>query len=105
MIKEDKKKRIESLTTEEMLFEINRGHKSRFQREAFDYLKTCYELRKAKIESTKIKNITQNPTANNPNNVHNPFDITLKKIAVGVTIIVLGAMVVWVLNHYFNLGL
>ena len=42
MIKEDKKKRIESLTTEEMLFEINRGHKSRFQREAFDYLKTCY---------------------------------------------------------------
>jgi len=43
MITDKKKKRIESLTTEEMLYEINLGHRSRFQRENFAYLKTCYK--------------------------------------------------------------
>jgi len=45
MISDEKKKRIESLSTDEMLLEINLGRKSRFQREAFAYLQTCYQKR------------------------------------------------------------
>ena len=45
MIADDKKKRIESLSTDEMLFEINLGHKSRFQGKKFAYLQTCYQKR------------------------------------------------------------
>ena len=66
MIAEDKKKRIESLSTDEMLFEINLGTKSRFQREKFAYLQTCYQKRIEqnelinKLESLNLEDVKQN---------------------------------------------
>lgn len=59
MLTAEKKKRIQSLSTEEMLFEINLGRRSRFQRDAFAYLQTCYQQRLAKknktLQTTAIK--------------------------------------------------
>ncbi len=52
MLSEDKKIRINSLTMEEMINEINLGNRSRYQREAFAYLKTRYELRSKNVMST-----------------------------------------------------
>jgi hypothetical protein len=54
MLSDKRKNRIESLPTEEMLFEINRGHKSRFQNESFVHLKTCYDLRKRDDEEARL---------------------------------------------------
>ncbi len=50
MITDEKKKRIESLSDEEMSYEINLGRRSRFQRESFAYLQTCYQKRKNEKE-------------------------------------------------------
>lgn len=50
------KKRIESLSTGDMLLEINLGRRSHFQRESFAYLKTCYQLRTASKEPTSTTN-------------------------------------------------
>src|ERR1039457_4291711 len=50
MITDEKKNRIESLTDEEMSYEINLGRRSRFQRESFAYLQTCYQQRKNEKE-------------------------------------------------------
>ena len=52
MITEEKKRQIESLPTEEIAYEINLGRRSRFQREKFAYLQTCYQKR---IEEEKSK--------------------------------------------------
>jgi hypothetical protein len=66
MISDDKKKRIESLSTDEMLYEINLGNKSRFQREKFAYLQTCYQKRIEqreliqKLNSTNLEDVEQN---------------------------------------------
>ena len=66
MIPDEKKKRIESLSTEEMLQEINLGSKSRFQREKFAYLKTCYQKRVEqneliiKLNHTHLDDVKQN---------------------------------------------
>ena len=66
MISEEKKKLIESLSTEEMLFEINLGHKSRFQRDKFAYLKICYQKRVEqnelikRLDSTNLEDVKQN---------------------------------------------
>ena len=56
MITDEKKKRIESLSTDEMLYEINLGNRSRFQREKFAYLKTCYQKRLEQTELIKKLN-------------------------------------------------
>lgn len=103
----EKKKKIEALQSEEMAYEINLGRRSRFQREKFAYLQTCYQKR---TEEEKLKNlISQNQSANKTpdisNEKHYPRESLIKKIAIGVVIIVLGSMTLWVLNHYFNLGL
>ncbi len=109
MLTDEKKKRIEALTTEEMLYEINLGHRSHFQREKFAYLKTCYELRKSKNESaTEIKNIGTNPPADIANDENNQLVKgvwNLNKFAFWVTVAVFALIVIWVLNHYLNLGL
>ncbi len=109
MLTDEKKKRIEALTTEEMLYEINLGHRSRFQRENFVYLKTCYELRKSKNESaTEIKNIGTSPPAGIANDEYNQpgkSEWNLKKFAFLVTVAVFAVIIIWVLNHYFGLGL
>ncbi len=66
MISDEKKQRIESLSTEEMLYEINLGTRSRFQREKFTYLQTCYQKRIEqnelfkKLASTNLEDVKQN---------------------------------------------
>jgi hypothetical protein len=54
MLPDEKKKRIESLSTNEMLHEINLANKSRLHGEAFDYLKTCYDLRAQAKEEKRL---------------------------------------------------
>jgi hypothetical protein len=63
MLTDEKKKRIESLSTDEMLFEINRGHRSRFQRDAFAYLKTCYQKQLDEKQSSSNQNMKTNETS------------------------------------------
>jgi len=122
MITDEKKKRIESLSTDEMLYEINLGHRSHFQREKFAYLQTCYQLRLAKEEKQLAsKQSMANPkTSEKPNNPHNTsivipgksiengdkwHETVLGKIAIGVIIFIISWCVVWVINHYLNLNL
>lgn len=54
MISDEKKARIEALSPEEMLREINLGRKSRFHGESFDHLKTCYQLREQAEEESRL---------------------------------------------------
>jgi len=109
MLTDDNKKHIESLTIDEMLYEINLGHRSHFQKEKFAYLKTCYQLRKSKNESaTEIKNISTTPPTDIANGEKNQFgkrEWDLNKFAFWVTVAVFAAIIIWVLNHYLNLGL
>jgi hypothetical protein len=63
MMTDEKKRRIESLSEKEMAYEINLGRRSRFQREAFAYLQTCYEQR---MKLTFPEKTSEPPT--NPNN-------------------------------------
>lgn len=107
MIPEDKKKRIESLSTDEMLYEINLGRRSRFQREKFAYLKTCYQKR---IEEEKLKNLfKKDKHSNNTKDVINvkqhEKEPKLVWFAWSVAVVVFASMTIWVLKHYFNLGL
>lgn len=116
MLSDDKKKRIESLSTNEMLFEINLGSKSRFQREKFAYLRTCYQSRlseKNKKLSSK-QSVTGNKSSDKPNEKHNPVfmppqknqkRIDLFRIAEGIIIGVLVLCIVWILLHYFGIHL
>jgi len=65
----EKKKKIEALQSEEMAYEINLGRRSRFQREKFAYLQTCYQKR---TEEEKLKNlISQNQSANKNPDISN----------------------------------
>lgn len=64
MLSDDKKKRIEALSVDEMAQKINLGRESRFQREAFAYLKTCYEARLREVNS--IQYPATNPSDNEP---------------------------------------
>ena len=115
-LSESKKKQIESLSTDEIAYEINLGRLSRFQRKKFAYLKTCYELRKAEIESVRIKDISAAPTTNKAKAIHylnkkpigkiiNWHENPLGKIAIGIIITVLSLAVVLIINHYFNIKL
>ena len=113
MILDNKKKQIESLSTDEMLFEINLGRKSRFQREKFAYLKTCYQLRLSKKNKkfSSAQGVATNKTSGKTKEKHNPMQmpfnkkINLIRVAEGVIISVLVLCVVWVLLHYFGLEL
>ncbi|MBP7766637.1 MAG: hypothetical protein KA113_15730 [Syntrophaceae bacterium] len=121
MITDENKKRIESLSTEEMLYEINLGRRSRFQRDKFAYLQTCYQLRLEEEKQLASKQSMANPkTSKKPNNPHNTsivisgksiekgdkwHETVLGKIAIGVIIFIISWCVVWVINHYLNLNL
>ena len=54
---------------------------------------------------SEIPNPTTHPATDSPNEIHNPMETLIKKIAVGVIIAVLSVATIWVLNHYLNLGL
>ena len=115
-LSEDKKKLIESLSTDEMACEINLGRLSRFQRKKFAYLKTCYQLRLSK-ENKKFsgeQSVAKNKASEKTHEKHNPMLMPSKKnqkridpfrIAEGVIIGVLVLCVAWVLLHYFGLTL
>lgn len=61
MITDEKKKRIESLSEDEMAYEINLGRRSRFQRESFAYLQTCYQQRNKKNKELVIPTTKESP--------------------------------------------
>ena len=106
MISNDKKKQIESLSTDEMLFEINLGRKSRFQREKFAYLKTCYQKRieeKVLKQQTK-ENHTPNPTSESTQPIHKPRKISLYKIAEGVIVFILGVFAIYLIGKYLGIN-
>jgi hypothetical protein len=105
MLTEEKKNRIESLPTDEMLFEINRGNRSRFQRDSFAYLKTCYQKRIEENKSLSEPNITPDKTETNTNTIYDSKKISLYKIAEGVIVGILVLFVGWILFHYFGLQL
>lgn len=114
---EAKKSRIKALTTEEMRYEINKGHRSRFQRDSFDYLKTCYhervdkeqyekQLKIAKAVSSEIPQPATESAPTKSDKKHNPrFRISLKGIVEGVIIVILAACIIWLINHFFYLDL
>jgi len=107
MIADEKKKQIESLPIEEMLYEINLGRRSRFQREKYAYLQTCYQQ---KIDKGKLKNFTSknqscDKSANIINEKQQPKEPRLVWFAWSVAVVIFAALVVWAINHYFNLGL
>ena len=45
------------------------------------------------------------PATDSSNGKHNPREALLKKISIGVIIVVLSSAAIWSLNHYFTLGL
>lgn len=98
MLSEEKKKRIEALTTDEMLHELNLANRSRFQRESFAYLKTCCDLRLRESPAAETPIIK-------PESKRSWHKTPLGILALGVLIVVVGAMFVWVLNHHLGLGL
>lgn len=57
------------------------------------------------IKSPTDPNPTQEPYLNKIENKHNWHDEPLGKIALGTIIIVLGAIILWVINHYLTLEL
>jgi hypothetical protein len=57
------------------------------------------------LENNIVPNETPKPTTNDTNTKLNPREPTLKKIAIDVIVIVLGAFVLWAIYHYFDLKL
>lgn len=57
----------------------------------------------AKIDP--LPNPAPYPTTNNTDTKHDWHNKPLGKTAIGVSIVVLGAITLWVLNHYLNLGI
>lgn len=107
-LSDGKKKQIEALSTEEMAFEVNLGRLSRFQRENFAYLKTCYESR---LKEEELKNsISHNQSMNEARNINKNINeperhISIKNFAFLVLVAVFAVIAVWVINHYFGLNL
>lgn len=94
MINDDTKQRIEGLSIDEMAYEINLGHRSRFQRDNFTYLKTQYEAR------LRNQNTEPSPTIS-PSWHSTP----LGQIAIGVIVIVLGAVVIYLVSQHLDIQL
>jgi hypothetical protein len=57
----------------------------------------------AKINA--VPDPTPNPAANNTDTKYDWHNKPLGKTAIGVSIVVLGAITLWVLNHYLKLGI
>jgi len=111
MITDEKKIQIESLPTEEMLYEINLGRRSRFQREKFAYLQTCYKSRieKEKLKQSKSK-VIENPTKpsadlkarQGSDKPHKIIKVSLFRVAEGVVVVILGAFALYLLGKFFG---
>ena len=97
-LSEDKKKRIESLSLEEMAYEVNLGSSSRFQRESFAYLKSCYDSKLRSDEENKR-------SLEEPASHEDWHKIPTGIVTLGVVIVILGAAAIWVINKYTSLGL
>lgn len=124
-MKDEKKKRIESLSTEEMLYEINLGRKSRFQRESFAHLQTIYEKRMNNnfnhnvnyqtqynmeyVKPSEIKHTTSNKPENKTQKEAYSVEIlptkriSLIKIAERVIALLLFAFLGWICWYYFGI--
>ncbi|MCK5003000.1 MAG: hypothetical protein KAS57_08240, partial [Gammaproteobacteria bacterium] len=88
MITDEQKKQIESLTTEEMRYEIILGRLPRSPHdEKYDHLKACYQLR-----------ISGNKSSESTNTKHDWYGFPLRKIAVGT----ISACIILVISNYFN---
>lgn len=94
MINDDTKQRIEALSIDEMVYEINRGHRSRFQRDNFAYLKTQYEAR--------LRNQDTEPSSTISPSWHNT---PLGQIAIGVIVTVLGTVVIYLIWQHLDIQL
>lgn len=84
MLTDEQKQKIELLPTDEMGYEIQLGKSSRFQREKFAYLKTCYASRR------------EEERGGDKNPWHSTF---LGQIIIGVIVIVLGLGLSWVIEN------
>jgi hypothetical protein len=63
-------------------------------------------IRFSRIEKINpIPNPTANPTTDNANSVHDPWQKPLGKIAIGVAIIVLGVIAVYVIGNFMGITL
>lgn len=81
-LSDENKRRIENLSLDEMAYEINLGSRSRFQREKFAYLKSCYESRLMEINS--VPNSATNPTTDiAQNSSKNPNKTNLLNSPIG----------------------
>lgn len=103
VISEEKKKRIENLPFDEMAYEVNLGSRSRFQREAFAYLKTCYESRLREINA--IPDATPEPTANSTDQIHYWYQKPIGIIGIGVVIVIIGAISVYLIRFHIGIPL
>lgn len=57
------------------------------------------------VEINSIQNSATNPTANSSDDIHNPWEKPLGKIAIGVIVVLLSACIGWLIDHYFHLDL
>jgi hypothetical protein len=106
MLTEKKKARIRALSLEEMEHEINLGRKSRFQREAFAYLQTCYMVRRNGPISLAQPDRTPQPATYQTEDKHDPgFRVSPLRIAEGVLIIVLGACILYLVSLHLGISL
>jgi hypothetical protein len=102
-LSEEKKRHIESLPLQEMAYEINLGNRSRFQREKFAYLKSCYESRLREINS--IQDTTPEPTANSTDQIHYWYQKPIGLIGIGVAIVIIGAISVYLIRSHIGIPL
>ena len=84
MLSEDSKKTIDALTKEDLLYEVNRGGRSRFQRENFDYVKTRLALLEQQRHDHDLKeqlglNAEANQIAKKANELSDEANTTSKK--------------------------
>lgn len=100
MLSDDQKRKIEALSTQEMAYEVDLGHKSRFQREKFAYLKTAYSNRVA-----KIPNPAPEPSTTKENEAHDWYKKPLGIIAISVISFVIGSMVIYLFRHELGIPL
>lgn len=109
MVADDTKQRIEAMTIDEMAYEINRGHRSRFQRDNFAHLKTRYEARLREINT--VQNSTTKPPNNEPPNTHhaNHTNHIWQRPIGAIWIIVIGGLIlasaIFLIRHYVGIPL
>ena len=111
IMKDETKNRIESLSTEEMLYEINLGRLSQFQRKSFAHLKTCYQLRLAEEEKQLASEQTMailKSKENNEKPVNTKIVFTKEAVQKIIAIVVGGlalALIYAIIYHYSGVQL